>query len=78
MPELIDSVLQEWRATLGTDVTDRGANFFEYGGDSVMALSLIERLEEVWDVELPLEDFFVRPTLGDLVDMCRDAVGAET
>jgi acyl carrier protein len=74
MSEPLESVREQWRAVLGTKVADRDANFFELGGDSVMALSLIERMEKELNVTLPLEEFFASPTLGDLDDMCRAAV----
>ncbi|MDJ0835375.1 MAG: LLM class flavin-dependent oxidoreductase, partial [Acidobacteriota bacterium] len=60
-----------WRQVLG--VTDAGAftNFFELGGDSLLATRVNSRLRERFSIQLPLKALFENPTLaalGRLVD----------
>ena len=38
-------------------------NFFEQGGDSVMAIQLLSRLRNAFEIEYPLRDFFGTPTV---------------
>ncbi|MFD3262299.1 amino acid adenylation domain-containing protein, partial [Paenibacillus lentus] len=66
-----DSPMEErlfdfWKEILNRSdfgVTD---NFFEYGGHSLKATMLISRIQKEWDVQVPLKQVFVSPTIREL------------
>lgn len=73
MDDVTMYVKEQWQEILGVSSVSGDSNFFEQGGDSVMVLALIERLESRWSVQLPLEDFFAEPTVSTAAQMVREA-----
>jgi amino acid adenylation domain-containing protein len=68
---IVDSMWEQrlaqiWLEVLGKDVTDSSANFFALGGNSIKATRLVSRLEQHWQVRLPLREVFIYPTLGGM------------
>jgi amino acid adenylation domain-containing protein len=55
-----------WAEVLGLEQVSASGNFFESGGHSLLATQLVSRVREVFQVELPLRDFFDAPTLGEV------------
>ncbi|MFJ6015094.1 amino acid adenylation domain-containing protein [Streptomyces sp. NPDC092952] len=51
--------------------------FFRSGGNSVRAAQVIARIQEEFDVELPLRAVFERPTVARLAEAVEEAVTAE-
>ncbi|MET9660822.1 amino acid adenylation domain-containing protein [Streptomyces sp. NPDC006510] len=51
--------------------------FFRIGGNSVRAAQVIARIQEEFDVELPLRAVFERPTVARLAEAVEEAVTAE-
>jgi len=43
-------------------------NFFEIGGDSLLATRLISRIRKDFEIELPLRQFFEEPTISHIAD----------
>ncbi|GAA2206592.1 hypothetical protein GCM10009850_020500 [Nonomuraea monospora] len=68
-----DVVLAEWCDVLDVDAPSVDDDFFELGGNSLLAVTLIERIESRLGVEVPLEQFFVDGRLGTLLDSARSA-----
>ena len=64
-------VFQEWSNTLQSDEHGVYDNFFDVGGDSLLSLQLIARIEKEFQVELPSKDFFVSPTIANLASLVR-------
>ena len=59
-----------WREVLGTPLIGVHDDFFELGGQSLIALRLVSRMREGFEVELEVRDIFEHPTvagLGELV-----------
>ncbi|MGS0897509.1 amino acid adenylation domain-containing protein, partial [Burkholderia stagnalis] len=57
------SLARIWEAVLQVDRVGRHDNFFELGGNSLLAMSLISRMRQVFGVEVSLRDFFTASTL---------------
>ncbi|MGW3351294.1 phosphopantetheine-binding protein [Nonomuraea rubra] len=73
MDKADDVVLAEWCDVLDVDVPEVDDDFFELGGNSLLAVTLIERIESRLGVEVPLEQFFMDGRLGTLLDGARSA-----
>src|SRR5437588_7187962 len=52
-----------WAEVLGQERISIDANFFELGGHSLLATRVTSRLRELFQIELPLRDFFEKPTV---------------
>ncbi|PXX55580.1 phosphopantetheine binding protein [Nocardia tenerifensis] len=59
----------------GPDFTEPTANFYELGGDSLLAGELMTGLRTEFGVELPMTLVFEAPDMGAFVD---DAAGEVT
>jgi acyl carrier protein len=68
-------VVEEWRAVLDVDGARPEDGFFALGGNSMLAMTLIDRVEERLGIEFPLEALFVDGTLGAVVAACVDRAG---
>jgi len=63
---LLETLIGIWEDTLGCGGLGPSAHFLELGGDSILALSVIEHLQQRLGVQLGLIEFFEHPTLGEL------------
>ncbi|HEY5910146.1 MAG TPA: MupA/Atu3671 family FMN-dependent luciferase-like monooxygenase [Verrucomicrobiae bacterium] len=61
-----ESVAVLWSELLGIKRVGRRDNFFECGGDSLLAMQLVVRIHERFGVDLPLRNLFERPTVTGL------------
>ncbi|MGB3189381.1 MAG: phosphopantetheine-binding protein, partial [Limnoraphis sp.] len=43
-------------------------NFFEIGGDSLLATRFISRVKQIFQIELTLRDFFEEPTINTVAE----------
>ncbi|MDQ6705123.1 MAG: phosphopantetheine-binding protein, partial [Acidobacteriota bacterium] len=59
-------LLHIWRALLDTKDVDPGQSFFLAGGDSLVAMRMLNRIEEVMSVRLTFRLFVDRPTVKGL------------
>jgi NADP-dependent 3-hydroxy acid dehydrogenase YdfG len=64
-----------WQQVLGRVPLDAEQSFFEQGGESLLALAILNRVRQTFGVELGLRDFFVRPTLAGLCDAVTSHLG---
>lgn len=55
-----------WQEVLGAPQPHRHANFFAFGGNSLLAAQVVERILDVFHVQLPLSAVFECPTFSDL------------
>ncbi|WP_082063125.1 non-ribosomal peptide synthetase [Paenibacillus sp. IHBB 10380] len=66
--EVGQSVADVWGEILGYGELHTDANFYELGGDSIIALKIMNRLSERWDVRLEVVDILANPVLGTFAD----------
>ncbi|WP_266169313.1 non-ribosomal peptide synthetase [Dyella subtropica] len=55
-----------WQDLLGVESVSRHDHFFELGGHSLIAVRLLSRIAQTFDIELPLGIVFAQPTLSTL------------
>jgi acyl carrier protein len=54
-----------WAATLGVDALDLADDFFERGGNSLIAMQVVLRIGAGLGLKLTPADLFEAPTLGE-------------
>jgi acyl carrier protein len=75
--ESVASVVRDaWEATLGSAKPADEDDFFEAGGDSISAMSLMETVEAQLGIEFPTDTLFREGTCGALIDACANRVAA--
>jgi phthiocerol/phenolphthiocerol synthesis type-I polyketide synthase E len=52
-----------YRAFLGGDDVDRNLTFFELGGNSLVAIQLINRLRETFKIDIPMRGFYEQSSI---------------
>src|SRR5439155_2834017 len=66
------TVARVWQALLHTPVSGADDDFFEAGGDSLKAITLMIELEQALDLELPVTLINQAPTFGRLCEALRN------
>jgi acyl carrier protein len=61
------AVRQAWAEVLGFDGFSEDAGFFDLGGHSVNAITLLNRIREQFAVDYPMVEFFADPTVRGMV-----------
>jgi amino acid adenylation domain-containing protein len=65
----VEKVLAEiWSKVLGLERVGVHDNFFELGGHSLLATQVVARVNQTFEVELPLRVFFEKPTVAGLTE----------
>ena len=57
-----------WREFFGREKIGLDDDFFEIGGDSLKALTLIGRMNKALDAQVPVTEFFKRPSIRQLAE----------
>jgi amino acid adenylation domain-containing protein len=63
---LEETIGKIWSEILGVDEISANDNFFDLGGDSLLATRLFAQIRTVTSLELPLKLLFESPTIADL------------
>jgi len=66
-----------WMNLLGVERLSKKDNFFKLGGSSLLAIQVISRIQEVFEVTLSIGDVFKFPTLGKLASKIEDEIFSE-
>ncbi|HEY2694440.1 MAG TPA: amino acid adenylation domain-containing protein [Pseudonocardiaceae bacterium] len=67
---LAEKIFAEVLGLTDVGVTD---NFFEIGGNSLQATQIVARMRDVFNVEVPLQAVFEKPTIADLAGLAAAA-----
>jgi phthiocerol/phenolphthiocerol synthesis type-I polyketide synthase E len=63
-----------WQELLGVESIGLDQNYFDLGGDSVLAVHLFAQIEKAFNVKLPLATLFEAPTIQELARILRSEV----
>jgi amino acid adenylation domain-containing protein len=69
--ETEEIVRRSWRRLLGVPRVPAGANFFDLGGDSLLAVQLLAELRVKTGTELKMRQFAAQPTVEGIVALLR-------
>jgi 3-oxoacyl-(acyl-carrier-protein) synthase/acyl carrier protein len=68
-PEQVEEKLTDiWQSFFGIKEIDPNEDFFQLGGDSLKAMTVISEIHKELNVKVPLAEFFNRPTIRELAD----------
>ena len=67
----VEILVEAWKAVLGVPEVQLADDFFELGGDSIMALQVVARARRN-GLTLAPNDLFEQPVLGELVELLRE------
>ncbi len=70
--EVEEALAEIWSEILGVERVGRYDNFFELGGHSLSALRVQSRVEENFDIQLPLRSYFERATLASMCESIQE------
>lgn len=68
------SLANLWTKLLGVNRIGINDNYFELGGDSLLATQLVSQVRNVFEVEIPLVELFRHPTLAELAALIEEAM----
>ncbi len=68
------SLASIWTKLLGINRIGINDNYFELGGDSLLATQLASQVRNVFEVELPLVELFRHPTLAEMATSIEEAI----
>ena len=68
------SLASIWTKLLGINRIGINDNYFELGGDSLLATQLASQVRSVFEVELPLVELFQHPTLAEMAISIEEAI----
>jgi acyl carrier protein len=66
--ETEEAVAALWEELFGMQRVGANDNFFDLGGNSLLAIQLVSQLRKTFEVELPLSRLFESPTVSGLAD----------
>ncbi|MGH9344093.1 MAG: thioesterase domain-containing protein, partial [Terriglobia bacterium] len=69
--ETTRKLVRIWRELLGVESVSLNDNYFELGGDSILAVQLFAEIEKVFKVKLPVASLYETPTIEQLADVLR-------
>jgi amino acid adenylation domain-containing protein len=65
-------LVELWQNVLKLDQVGIHDDFFELGGDSILATRLVSRVRRAFGIELPLRELFWRPTVFELSNVVEE------
>jgi acyl transferase domain-containing protein len=74
---LEESVAAVWQERLGIDRISVNENFYQLGGDSLLATQIVAELREMFSIDLSLKQFFDKQTISGVAECIEELVIAE-
>jgi surfactin family lipopeptide synthetase A len=74
---LEETLTEIWSEVLRREITSPIADFFALGGHSLLATQVMSRVNQAFDLELPLRTLFEHPTLRGMADVIETTILAE-
>jgi acyl transferase domain-containing protein len=71
--DMEEQLADMWQDLLGVKEVGRNDSFFRLGGHSLVALQLLNRVRETFDVEMSAETSFEAPTIAELAERIKKA-----
>ncbi|MEH6642861.1 amino acid adenylation domain-containing protein [Vreelandella glaciei] len=71
--EVEEALAEIWSEILGVEQVGRHDNFFELGGHSLLALRVQSRVEEYFDIRLPLRSYFEYVSLASMCESIQES-----
>ncbi len=69
-------IAEIWKSLLSLEKIDRYANFFEIGGDSLLATRFLEKIHTKYGVEISLREIFENAELNNLAKIFEERINA--
>ncbi len=69
MTDIMQNVLDVWKEVLERDNIGVYDNFFDVGGNSILLISMHEKLEEIYPKTLSISDIFANPSIVMLTEV---------
>jgi phthiocerol/phenolphthiocerol synthesis type-I polyketide synthase E len=69
--ETVKQLTVIWQQLLGVEPITPGQNYFELGGDSILAVQLFAQVEREFHLKLPVATLFEAPTIAELARLIR-------
>ena len=68
---------EQWAYYFGVDKVGVDDSFFELGGHSLLAVQMLNKLTELFSMEIPVQQLFETPTIAELAAFIDGSVSAE-
>jgi acyl carrier protein len=78
VPDAEELLCGLWSELLGHGELTKDSDFFELGGDSLLATHLARRINRELGIQMPLREMLASSTLGRQTALVRDLVAATT
>lgn len=72
-----DIVSRIWQDAFGLKQVDLSANFFQLGGDSLLATQLLSKVRQELDVQVTLSELFESANLADFISIAKEYAEAD-
>jgi len=72
--EMEQNIAHIWQETLGIESIGIHEDFYDLGGDSLIAIRVVSRLRELYHIELPVRVLFEKTTIAELTDYIKKTV----
>jgi acyl transferase domain-containing protein/acyl carrier protein len=66
--EIQEQLCELWANFFGYEKVGIRDDFFELGGDSLKAMTLVKRVQKLFDMEVHLQEFYTKSTIKDLAE----------
>ena len=71
--EIESKLLRIWKDELGIEALGVNSDFFDYGGQSIKAISVMARIEKDLGMQLSFADFFTTPTVREIAKVLKES-----